>query len=443
MQPAESIKYIGVNDYDITLFEAQYPVENGMSYNSYLILDEKKVVLDTVDARYTEEWLQNIEKVCGDTAPDFLVVQHMEPDHSGSICRFMDKYTETIIIASAKSFVMLKQFFGNAYNDRRIIVKEGDCICLGKHTLTFLEAPMIHWPEVIMTYEKETGTLFTADAFGKFGALKPDEQYSAPKSSQEKGTERNSAEEKCFEEDWVDEARRYYINIVGKYGVQVMNLLKKLDSFTINTICPLHGPILCENLSYYVNLYKTWASYQPEKKGILIAYTSIYGNTEKAVMLLAEMLQDNNDSERTIRKSVEKGSTGIDFAGKEFAGTERTGKEIVVRNLTHCDMSQVVSEAFCYDKLVLATPTYNNDIFPPMREFIAHLTERNYQNRKIALIENGSWAPTAAKTIKAMFDKMKNITFYDDIVTIESALSDNSYQQLLKLAEAIKNCENL
>ncbi len=381
MTITENIKYIGVNDKDITLFERQYPVKNGMSYNSYLIRDEKTTVMDAVEIRFAEEWLQNIENICGNAAPDFLVIQHMEPDHSAGIQKFMEKYPQAQLIASAKAFTMIKQFFGMGYENRRIVVKEGDCICLGQHTLTFIEAPMIHWPEVIMTYEKSTKTFFSADAFGKFGALD-------------------------VEDAWTDEARRYYINIVGKYGAQVNILLKKAANLNIRRICPLHGPVLEENLPSYLKLYQTWASYEPESDGILIAYTSMYGNTEKAAVLLTKLLK------------------------------ERGCSNIALRDLTLCDMSEAVSTAFRYGKIVLATTTYNGGIFPRMREFIEHLTERNYQNRKIGLIENGSWAPTAARNMKNMFEKMRNISFYEPVVTISSALSDDSSTQLSMLAEA-------
>ena len=386
MYITETIKYVGVNDHEILLFERQYPVKNGMSYNSYVLLDEKITVMDTVDVHFTDKWLQNINEICGGTSPAFLVVQHMEPDHSASICKFMEQYPNAFIIAGAKAFIMLEQFYGTAYSDRRITVKEGDTVCLGKHTLTFLDAPMVHWPEVIVTYEKQTGTLFSADAFGKFGALD-------------------------VEDEWAPEARRYYAGIVGKYGVQVMNLLNKAENLSIQRICPLHGPVLQENLSFYTNLYKTWAGYHPESDGILIAYASMYGNTEKAVMLLAKTLQE---------------SGGAPYP------------EIMLRDLTQCDISEVISDAFRFDTLVLASPTYNGGIFPKMREFIEHLAERNLQNRRIALIENGSWAPTAARTMKSMLEKMKSITFCEPVVTIHSALSESSRKQLVELAEAIR-----
>lgn len=385
MYITENIKYIGVNDHDITLFERQFPVKNGMSYNSYIIWDEKIAVIDSVDAHFTELWLKNIEAICSESVPDFLIIQHMEPDHSAGIALFMEKYPAACIIAGAKAFTMLKQFFGTDYPNRRILVKEGDCISLGKHTLSFLEAPMVHWPEVIMTFEQETGTLFSADAFGRFGALD-------------------------VNEDWAPEARRYYAGIVGKYGVQVNNLLRKAEHLPIRRICPLHGPVLEENLSHYINLYKAWAGYQPESEGILIAYSSMYGNTEKAVMLLADMLRDSGGA---------------------------PSPEIVLYDLTDCDITEAISDAFHYGTLVLAATTYNGGIFPKMREFIEHLTERNLQNRKIAFIENGSWAPTAAKTMKGMLEKWKNVTFFEPVVTIHSALSEESRSQLSELAATI------
>ena len=335
MHITEGIKYIGVNDHDITMFERQYPVKHGMSYNSYMICDEKCAIMDTVDSHFIEEWLENIEKWLGTATPDFLIIQHMEPDHSAGIVHFMEKYKEALIVAGTKAFAILKQFFGTDYAERRIVVKEGDRLCLGQHTLTFLEAPMIHWPEVIMTFEQHTGTLFSADAFGKFGALDA-------------------------KEEWTSEARRYYINIVGKYGMQVNKLLQKASSLPLQRICSLHGPILEAPLDNYLKLYQTWASYQPESQGILIVYSSMYGNTERAVVKLAEILQQ-----------------GIPI-------------KLLLRDITKCDLSDVVSEAFQYDRLVLATTTYNNGIFPRMGEFITQLTEHNFQNRRIGLIENGS-----------------------------------------------------
>ena len=386
MYITETIKYAGVNDHEITLFERQYPVPNGMSYNSYVILDEKITVMDTVDVHFTDKWLENIEEVCNGSSPAFLVVQHMEPDHSASICKFMEHYPDATIIAGAKAFVMLGQFYGTTYESRRIVVKEGDTVSLGKHILSFLEAPMVHWPEVIMTYEKESETLFCADAFGKFGALD-------------------------IEDDWVTEARRYYAGIVGKYGTQVNNVLNKAVNLSLQRLCPLHGPVLHENLNHYLKLYQTWANYLPESNGILIAYTSMYGNTERAVMLLADMLSHT-----------------------KAAPTP----EIILRDLTKCDISEVVSDSFRFGTLVFATTSYNGGIFPKMRELLTYLTERNLQNRQIALIENGSWGPVAAKIMKGMLEKQKNITFIEPVVTINSALSEKSRGQLITLAEILK-----
>lgn len=383
MHITEGIKYIGVNDHEITMFERQYPVKHGMSYNSYLICDEKNAVMDTVDIHFTEQWLENIERELGNTAPDFLIIQHMEPDHSAGIALFMEKYKDALIVAGAKAFAMLQQFFGTDYANRKIVVKEGDLLCLGQHTLAFLEAPMIHWPEVIMTFEQHTGTLFSADAFGKFGALDVDEE-------------------------WTSEARRYYINIVGKYGMQVNRLLQKASSLPMQRICSLHGPILEAPLDNYLKLYQTWASYQPESQGVLLVYSSMYGNTEGAVVKLAEILQESSPT------------------------------KLLLRDITKCDLSAVVSEAFQYDRLVLATTTYNNGIFPRMREFITQLTEHNFQNRRIGLIENGSWAPVAAKVMKSMLEGCKNLTFCEPVVTLHSALNDNSLAQLSALAQNLK-----
>lgn len=382
MKITNDIHYAGVNDHEIDLFEGQYIVENGMAYNSYVITDEKTVVFDTVDAHFTETWLSNIEGILGAAAPDYLIIQHMEPDHSASISAFMEKYTDTQIVASAKAFAMMKQFYGTDYADRQVVVKENDTLELGKHTLTFVAAPMVHWPEVIVTYDSCDKVLFSADAFGKFGALDA-------------------------EEDWACEARRYYFGIVGKYGPQAQNLLKKASALDIQTICPLHGPVLSENLEYYLGLYNTWSSYEPESEGILIAYTSVYGNTKKAVELLAEKLKE--------------------------AGCPK----VAVTDLARDDMAEAVEDAFRYGKLVLATTTYNNDIFPFMREFINHLVERNYQKRTIGLIENGSWAPTAAKTMKQMFEKSKDITFTETTVKILSALNEDSTAQLDALAKEL------
>ena len=376
------IKYVGVNDRKIDLFEGQYVVPNGMSYNSYVIDDTKIAVMDTVDAAFTHEWLDNIQNVLGEKTPDYLIIQHMEPDHSANIVNFIKRYPDACIVSSQKAFVMMKQFFGTDFSDNRIIVGEGDTLSLGRHNLTFVSAPMVHWPEVIVTYDSTDKVLFSADGFGKFGAYDTDE-------------------------DWACEARRYYIGIVGKYGVQVQNLLKKAATLDIQTICPLHGPVLKENLGYYLNLYNIWSSYQAEEDGIVIAYTSVYGNTKKAVLQLADKLKANGCP------------------------------KVVVNDLARCDMAEAVEDAFRYSKLVLATTTYNAEIFPFMREFINHLTERNFQNRTVALIENGSWAPMAAKVMKEMFAKSKNITFAENTVKIMSALNDESTEQLNALTDEL------
>lgn len=382
MTITEDIKYVGVNDHDIDLFEGQYQVENGMAYNSYVITDDKIAIFDTVDAHFSEEWLANIKNVLGDAKPDYLIIQHMEPDHSASIGIFMENYPDTTIVASAKAFTIMKQFFGCDYVEHQLVVKEKDTLELGKHTLTFVAAPMVHWPEVIMTYDSYAKVFFSADAFGKFGALD-------------------------VEEDWACEARRYYFGIVGKYGAQVQALLKKAAGLDIQTICPLHGPVLNENLDFYLNLYQTWSAYEPEDKGVLIAYTSVYGNTKKAAELLAQMLVD---------KGCEK---------------------VAITDLVRDDIAEAVEDAFRYDRLVLATTTYNGDVFPFMREFIESLTERNYQKRTIGLIENGSWAATAAKVMRQLFEKSKEITFTETTVKIMSALNEESTTQLEKLAEEL------
>lgn len=378
----EDIKYVGVNDRKIDLFEGQYSVPNGMSYNSYVIIDEKIAVMDSVDAAFTEEWLNNIGKVLDGRTPDYLVVQHMESDHSANIVSFINAYPEAKIVSSAKAFVMMKGFFGTDFAEKQVVVGEGSKLNLGKHELTFVAAPMVHWPEVIVTYDSTDKVLFSADGFGKFGAVDSNEP-------------------------WADEARRYYIGIVGKYGAQVQALLKKAANLDIEIICPLHGPVLNENLGYYLNLYNIWSSYQPEENGIVIAYTSVYGNTKNAVMLLAEKLKEN--------------------------GCE----SVKVYDLARTDMAHVVAEAFRYSKLVLATTTYNADIFPFMREFINHLTERNFSNRTVAMIENGSWAPMAAKVMNAMLEKSKNLTFTENNVKILSALNEESTQQLMNLAKEL------
>ena len=375
MHITNDIRYIGVNDHQVDLFEGQYVVPNGMSYNSYVILDEKVAIFDTVDAAFTHEWLDNIQNTLGSRKPDYLIIQHMEPDHSANIRNFAKAYPDTVIVSSAKAFQMMKNFFGTDFADRQLVVGEGSTLSLGKHQLTFVTAPMVHWPEVIVTYDSTDKVLFSADGFGKFGALD-------------------------VEEDWACEARRYYIGIVGKYGMQVQNLLKKAAGLDIQTICPLHGPVLTENLGYYLNLYNIWSSYQPEEEGIVIAYTSVYGNTKKAVMQLAEKLTANGCP------------------------------KVVVNDLARCDMAEAVEDAFRYSKLVLATTTYNAEIFPFMRDFIHHLTERNYSNRTVALIENGSWAPLAAKVMRGMLEKSKNITFTDTTVKIMSSLNEESSAQL-------------
>lgn len=378
----DDIRYVGVNDHNIDLFEGQYVVENGMAYNSYVIMDEQIAVMDTVDGNFTDEWLKNISDVIGDRKPSYLIVQHMEPDHSANIANFLDLYKDAKVVATAKAFVMMKQFFGTDYPERQIVVKEGDTLSLGTHTLTFVLAPMVHWPEVMVTYDSKDKVLFSADAFGKFGALD-------------------------VEEDWTCEARRYYFGIVGKYGVQAQALLKKAAGLDIQTICALHGPILKENLGYYLDLYNTWSSYGVESEGVVIAYTSVYGNTKKAVELLADKL------------------------------TALGCPKVTVTDLARDDMAEAVEDAFRYGKLVLATTTYNGDIFPFMKTFIEHLTERGYRNRTIGLIENGSWAPTAAKTILKMFEGSKNLTFTDTTVTIKSAVNTENEAQIAALAEEL------
>ena len=382
MNITKDIKYIGVNDHKIDLFEGQYIVPGGMSYNSYAILDEKIAIMDSVDAAFTQEWLGNIQNALGERKPDYLVVQHMEPDHSANIHHFLSAYPSATVVASARAFTMMKNFFSTDYAERRIVVGEGDVLDLGEHKLTFVTAPMVHWPEVIMTYDSTDKVFFSADAFGKFGALD-------------------------IEEDWACEARRYYIGIVGKYGAQVQALLKKAAELDIQIIAPLHGPVLTENLGYYLNLYNTWSSYQVEEEGIVIAYTSIYGNTKKAVMALADKLR------------------------------AKGCPKVVVNDLARCDMAEAVEDAFRYSKIVLATTTYNGDIFPFMRTFIDHLTERNFSNREVAFIENGSWAPMATKTMKGMLEKSKNLTYTENTVKIVSALQEESWAQLEALANEL------
>ncbi len=375
-------KYIGVNDRKIDLFEGQYIVPEGMAYNSYVILDEKVAVFDTVDKNFTEEWLGNLASALDGRKPDYLIIQHMEPDHSANICQFMNAYPEATLVSSAKSFTMMKNFFGEDFADRRMIVGENDTLSLGEHELMFITAPMVHWPEVIVTYDKKDKVLYSADAFGKFGALDA-------------------------QEDWACEARRYYFGIVGKYGAQVQALLKKAAALDIRTICPLHGPVLSENLGYYLDLYNTWSSYGVESDGIMIAYTSVYGNTKKAVELLAEKL------------------------------TEKGCPKVVTNDLARSDMAEVVEDAFRYGKIVFATTTYNSDIFPFMKEFINHLTERGFKNKTVAFIENGSWAPVAATVMKKMLDGSKNLTIAENNVKILSALNDENRIQIEALADEL------
>lgn len=382
MKITDSVIYIGVNDHNIDLFEGQYIVPNGMAYNSYAIIDEKIAIMDSVDLHFTEEWLNNIKTALNGKAPDYLIVQHMEPDHSANIDNFLRAYPEATVVASKMAFDMMKAFFGTGYEDRRIIVGEGDTLSLGSRELTFITAPMVHWPEVIVTYDSKEKILFSADGFGKFGALDVDE-------------------------DWACEARRYYFGIVGKYGPQVQTLLKKAVTLDIEKICPLHGPVLTEDLGYYIDLYNTWSSYGVESEGVVIAYTSIYGNTKKAVELLAEELK------------------------KEGC------PKVVVNDLARCDMAEAVEDAFRYGKIVLATTTYNSDIFPFMRTFIDALTERSFQNKTVAIIENGSWASTAGNVMKKMFEKSKNLTFTENNIKIKSAVSEENIDQIKALAKEL------
>ena len=381
---SKDIQYIGVNDHELDLFEGQYIVPGGMAYNSYIILDKKIAVMDTVDANFGKEWLDKLAAALGGRKPDYLIVQHMEPDHSANILLFTETYPEATVVASAKAFQMMKSFYGTDMSDRRIVVGERDTLSLGRHTLTFLTAPMVHWPEVLFTWDAVDGVLFSADAFGKFGAL----DYDDP-------------------EGWACEARRYYFGIVGKYGAQVQAALKKLAGLEIKTICPLHGPVLNENLSYYLNLYQTWSSYGTESEGIVINYTSVYGHTKAAAEKLAEMLR------------------------------EKGCPKVAVNDLARCDMPEAVEDTFRYGKTVLATTTYNADIFPFMRTFIDHLKERNWQNKTVGLIENGTWAPMAAKTMKVLLEGCKNLTILEPTVKITSALNAESEKQLAALAEAL------
>ena len=382
MEMTRDIQYIGVNDHDIDLFEGQYIVPNGMAYNSYVILDDKIAVMDSVDAHFATEWLSNLAAALNGRTPDYLVVQHMEPDHSGSIVAFMEAYPNAQVVSSVKAFGMMKQFFDTDFAGRQVVVKEGATLELGSHTLSFIGAPMVHWPEVIMTYDSTDKVLFSADGFGKFGALD-------------------------VEEDWACEARRYYFGIVGKYGGPVQTVLKKAAKLDIQVICPLHGPVLSENLGYYLGLYNTWSSYQPESEGIFIAYTSVYGNTKKAAQLLAEKLR------------------------------EKGCPKVAIADLAREDMAEAVEDAFRYGTLVLATTTYNGDIFPFMRTFISTLVEHGYQNRKVALIENGSWALTAAKVMGQLLEGCKNLTIAENVVRIKSALNEESLAQLEALADEL------
>ena len=381
MQVTDSIRYVGVNDHQVDLFEGQYQVPNGMSYNSYVILDEKVAVMDTVDIHFGEEWMANVKAVLAGRTPDYLIVQHMEPDHSANISRFLEEYPQVTVVATAKAFVMMKQFFGNDYADRRIVASEMSELSLGAHTLQFVMAPMVHWPEVMVTYESSEKVLFSADGFGKFGALDCDEP-------------------------WDDEARRYYIGIVGKYGVQVQALLKKAAALDIAVICPLHGPVLTSDLSHYVNLYQLWSTYTPEKKAVVIAYASVYGNTKEAALMMAEELRKN-------------------------------GKEVILHDLARCDMSQAVADAFCCSSLVLASITYNADCYPCMKTFINQLIEHNYQKRTVGFIENGSWAPMAAKVMQKMLEGCKNLTMAEPVVTVRGAVTKQAKPQIKEQMSAL------
>ena len=381
MTITNDIRYIGVNDHAVDLFEGQYPVPNGIAYNSYVILDEKIAVMDTVDQNFTQPWLENLTAALQGREPDYLIVQHMEPDHAANVDKFLALYPKAIVVASAKAFSMMKGFFGTDYAERRLIVGEGDTLSLGKHTLTFVTAPMVHWPEVIVTYDSFDKVLFSADGFGKFGALD-------------------------VSEPWEDEARRYYIGIVGKYGAQVQALLKKAAALDIRMICPLHGPVLTENLGHYLNLYDIWSSYRPESEGVVIAYSSVYGNTKAAVELLERELKER-------------------------------GQQVVVHDLARCDMAQAVADAFRFDRLVLATTTYNGDVFPVMKTYLHALTERSFRNRTVGLIENGSWAPVAAKVMRNLLAESKDLRFAEPTVRIHSALNDESRAQIAALAKEL------
>ena len=392
MKITSDIKYIGVDDRQIDLFEGLYTVPEGMSYNSYLILDDMIAVMDTVDANFTEQWLDNIQGVLGNRQPDYLIVQHMEPDHSANIMSFVKKFPQAVVVASAKAFTMMKHFFGTEFLEKRIVVSDGDMLFLGRHKLIFATAMMVHWPEVIVTYDSTEKVLFSADAFGRFGALKERD---------------DGLKKQITEEEWTKEARRYYFGIVGKYGISVQKLLKKLADWDIRMICSLHGSVLSGNIGYYTGLYHIWSGYQPEEEGVMIAYTSIYGNTKKAVMLLAEKLK------------------------------EKGCRKVVIRDLARCDKYEAVAEAFRYSRLVLATTTYNTVLFPPMREFLSELTERNFSNRMVAFMENGSWMPVAAKLMRERLEKSKGLVFAENSVKIMSALEEESMAQLEQLAEEL------
>ena len=382
MEITKDVRYVGVNDHDIDLFEGQYVVPEGMAYNSYVIVDEKIAVIDTVDRNFTDEWLGNLAGVLGERKPDYLIMQHMEPDHSASVSSFLEKYPETTVVASAMAFNMLKNLYGAETAPNRKIVKENDVLDLGAHKLKFIGAPLVHWPEVIMTYDETDHILFSADAFGKFGALD------------------------CEDDDWACEARRYYFGIVGKFGAQAQAVLKKVSALQVDVICPLHGPVLSENLSYYINLYNTWTKYEVESEGIALCYTSVYGNTKKAVEYLAEKLEEK-------------------------------GVEVHVSDLARCDMAEAIEDAFRYSKLIVAAPSYDAGVFPVMADFLHHLKIKAYQNRKVAIVENGSWAPTAARTMKGYLEEMKNVTICDTVVTIKSRATEDTYKEMEKLADEI------
>lgn len=385
MKITDYVSYIGVSDNDIDLFESQHSVPNGITYNSYIIQDKKSAIIDTVDIKFFDEWISNIKNILGDNTPDYLIIQHMEPDHSANIDNFIKLYPKTKIVASLQAFNMMKNFFNTDYPENKIVICDKDTLCLGQHTLTFLTAPMVHWPEVIVTYDNFDQILFSADAFGSFG----------------------NPEKISLDKIWPDEARRYYIGIVGKYGAQVQSLLKKVSNLTIQKICSSHGPLLTENFSYYINLYNTWSSYLPENEGIMIAYTSIYGNTKKAVDILANKLRSKNIS------------------------------DISIFDLARCDMSEAIISAFKYKKIILATQTYNSDIFPPMKRFINGLIDRNFQNHTVGIIENGSWAPVAAKIIQGYLEKNKNINILNNIIHIKSSLNQENINQLDLLTDEI------